>query len=122
MAPLVDMVFLLLVFFMCVTTWMEADRGPEVALAAAHTAVLPTPDGPRATLTVVAADGVYAGSKRLAEPALRTWLAQVAAEPAGPRLVIRAAATTPYEEVSPVLAAAAEAGLTDVIFATVEAP
>lgn len=137
MAPMVDMVFLLLVFFMCVTgassqrVRMKVDLPQTVAATAADTAqagselraVAPqvvlslAPDG------LLAVNGVTRARSELL-PLLQTLQRDAGATRAGKAetgVRIRAYADAPYSEIAVLLEACAAAGISRISYAAYEA-
>lgn len=122
MAPMVDMVFLLLVFFMCVTAVSggRARLKLDLPQTAAATAGGAAKGSPQIVLSIAAAgaleiDGVPCEQVELL-PRLRRLRAQT---PAVVR--VRADAATPYQAIAPVLAACRAAGFATVSYAATEA-
>lgn len=122
MAPMIDMVFLLLVFFMTVST-LAKDARPEVGLPESGTAVVPEAVPPRIPITVrAAADGVFAyywGSARMEKADLGKRLRGLAgAEEA--TVLLRGPGDLPYRIWREVVEWCREAGVGELLFATFE--
>lgn len=121
MAPMIDMVFLLLVFFMTVST-MAKDARPEMELAQSSAAVVPVAAPPRTIISVFAvADGYehWLGNRvvRLEE------LGELLLEDSAARVTevtLRAAFDLPWEGLRPVMDACAAAGVETMHLATFE--
>lgn len=114
MAPMIDMVFLLLVFFMTVGT-MARDARPPVDLAEAAAGRAPGEPAAREVITVQSdPDGAgllcHHGARPLAADAIGELLTRLLA--ANPELTIelRLAHGLPFREIEPILAACAAAG------------
>ena len=120
MAPMIDMVFLLLVFFMTVST-LAKDARPEIELAVSGTAVVPEEAPPRDVLTVMGGKEGYVyywhnRTVKLGE--LEKLLGESAGE--GSQLLLRGAPGLPWEAWREVVDACRAAGVSDIIFATFE--
>ena len=117
LTPLIDVVFLLLIFFMASTTFL---RGSRLAIELPQAAGEGASSAPEVEVRVDA-DGRYAVNGRLlpddALDALRQALA--AAADGGHRVVVAADARTPHQAVVRVLDAARRNGLTDIRIAAV---
>lgn len=122
MAPMIDMVFLLLVFFMTVSTLAKEAR-PETGLPVSLSAAVPSEAPPREIITVLARDEVYqlfwyntpVGAEELAD------LLKATAERNGePEVLLRGPPAVPWSEWKRVLDLLREAGIGDITFATFE--
>ena len=118
---MIDMVFLLLVFFMCVSSLARLEKGVEVELPQSHESEVPSEVSDRGIVSVEGDGSVYLGGKRVGLEVLKTRLG--GAIETNPRLqiVVRADGTTPFLEIRKVLKACAEVGAYEVIYATYEA-
>jgi biopolymer transport protein ExbD len=121
LAPFIDVVFLLLIFFMVSTTFLQ-EGSLELALPEAS----PTPAEARAEALelVIDADGNYAlDGRALANrqpQTVRRALERARGEAAQPRpLVVRADARTPHQAVVTALDAAGQAGIKQLGITTV---
>ena len=120
MAPMIDMVFLLLVFFMTVSTLAKEAR-PELELPVSVTASVPEAAPPRDILTVMRADGefVYYWHNRPVDfGELEALLRERASGES--QLLLRGAPDLPWEAWADLLQACRKAGISDLIFATFE--
>lgn len=123
MAPMIDLVFLLLVFFMCVSTLAEAERAVEVSLPEADKGRLRGEDEVLRWAVTVAEDGsLHLGAERVAVEALGERLRPGMRERPDAAVVVRADENTPFRETRKAMRAAAEAGAVDVRFGVVLAP
>jgi biopolymer transport protein ExbD len=121
MTPMIDMVFLLLVFFMCVSSLAQAEKRVPVAVPESHQARVPEDLTDRGVVAVLADGQVLLGQRPVALDELRGVLrAEVARRPEL-RVVVRAERSVPYGEIQRVLRACAEAGVVTVVYATVQA-
>jgi len=121
MTPMIDMVFLLLVFFMCVSSLAQADKKLKLDLPESTESKVPEDLTDRGTVSVDAEGRVYLGAtpvelERLTE-AVRTELAR---RP-DLRVLVRAERSVAFREIRKVLKACAEAGAGEVVYATFQA-
>jgi biopolymer transport protein ExbD len=120
MAPMIDMVFLLLVFFMTVST-LAKDARPELELAVSTTAAVPEEAPPRDVVTVVRADGEFQffwHNREVSAGELAGLLEKSARE--GGQLLLRGSPDLPWEAWEEVMDACRSAGIDDIVFATFE--
>ncbi len=118
MAPLIDVVFLLLIFFM-VTTTFEREAVLKIQLPQARGQ---KQDTKRALEIAVDAEGrYYLDQRELADQRVETLkraIAKALEEGASPRVVIAADRKTPHQAVIQVLDAARQLNLHHIAFAT----
>lgn len=122
MAPMIDMVFLLLVFFMTVSTLAREAR-PETDLPVSGTAKVPSEAPPRDVITVMPGDDRYRffWYNREVDPAsLAGLLEESAASASVSGLVLRGPPGLEWKAWKEVLQMLRAAGLDDLIFATFE--
>jgi biopolymer transport protein ExbD len=120
MAPLIDMVFLLLIFFMVASHLNQLDKIPIEPPVAPNAAVPEDLTG-RRTITVAADETIHLGTSKgdleqvgpMVEKALET-LPDL-------KIFLRADGRVPHKRVREVMKACAEAGAAEIIFATYEA-
>ncbi|MDQ8193005.1 biopolymer transporter ExbD [Coraliomargarita sp. SDUM461004] len=120
MTPMIDMVFLLLVFFMTVSTLAQADRAKKLDLPeSAESDVPDAEDLPnRGTISLDAEGVIYLGMEPVTLENMRaTMKTSLAANPEL-RIHLRADQATPYLTIKKVLKACAEVGAYEVIYAT----
>jgi len=118
MAPMIDMVFLLLVFFMCVSSLAQAERAVPVELPASTESKVPEDLADRATITLCADGAIFLGAARAEPGELGERLRRTLEADPRTRLHVRADATVRFEDIRRVLRICAEAGAYDVIYAT----
>ncbi len=118
MAPMIDMVFLLLVFFMCVSSLSQADRRVELDLAESETSSIPEDLADRIPLSLTADGTLYVGARPTSLEEMGDRLEQSLRQTPDLRVNLRADEQTPYREIRAVLSACAETGVHDVIYAT----
>lgn len=116
MGPLIDVVFLLLIFFMLVGTFMPPEPG-KINPPASESGVTPVGSN---LVVFLAADGRLAFEGReLGRRALARILAQRMAEGAEPTVQLKADAARPAHEVITVLDTLRGAGIGDLVLLTV---
>jgi biopolymer transport protein ExbD len=121
MTPMIDMVFLLLVFCMCVSSLAQADTKLKLELPESAESKVPENLTDRGVVSVDAAGRVYLGAtpvelERLTE-AVRL---EISRRP-GLRVLVRAERSVAFRDIKRVLKACAEAGAGEVIYATFQA-
>lgn len=118
MAPMIDMVFLLLVFFMTVSTLAKEAR-PELDLATSQTASVPEAADPRAILTIVPNDEDYQvyWFNRAVDP---DELQALLDENGGRALLVRAPADLHWSAFAEVLGPLRLSGISEATLATFE--
>lgn len=123
MTPMIDMVFLLLVFFMTVSTLAQADRAKKLDLPQSAQSDVPEVEdlANRGTLSLDADGTIYLGQEALSLEAMqRAMKSSLEANPEL-RIHLRADQATPYSAIKKVLKACAEVGAYEVIYATYQA-
>jgi biopolymer transport protein ExbD len=118
MAPMIDMVFLLLVFFMCVSTLAQAEKGPAIDLPASTESKVPENLQDRATVSIEADGSVLIGKTKVDHPELMRRLKVTLGENPRMRLQVRADQNVSFAQVKIVLKTCAEAGAYEIIYAT----
>ena len=123
MAPMIDMVFLLLVFFMTVST-MARDARPEVELPLSASASVPEAVLLRDILTIIeeqsGAVAYYWHSRRVQPKELSAILGKTVKNDNTQELLLRGSPDLPWREWDRVIQMCREAGLDNLIFATYE--
>lgn len=121
MAPMIDMVFLLLVFFMTVASVAQNQRQVKLDLPESDESKIPEDASGRGILSVDAEGNYYIGDQaRSLEEVATAIKARLAADPEL-RVQVRADQATEYQHVRQLLKTAAEAGAYEIIYATYEA-
>lgn len=121
MAPMIDMVFLLLVFFMTVASVAQNQRQVKLDLPESDESKIPEDASGRGILSVDAEGNYYIGDQsRSLEEVATAIKARMAADPEL-RVQVRADQATEYQHVRQLLKTAAEAGAYEIIYATYEA-
>lgn len=118
MAPMIDMVFLLLVFFMCVSTLAIAEKSRPVELAESRESKVPEDLSDRVTISVEADGTVFVGMDPATFDALRDRLQARLSDRGNVKVHVRADQRVPYGEIKKALRLCAEAGASEVVYAT----
>lgn len=121
MAPMIDMVFLLLVFFMTASAMSQAGSKLELDLPESGNAAVAKDFSGRLIISVDAAGVAFAGTRALETEGLREVLEGFREEQPGGKLTIRASKDTPFSAVKAVMSAAAAAGIDRYLYATYQA-
>ena len=117
LTPMIDIVFLLIAFFMTLISFVSAEL-VELSLPDANQSSVPEEPGDRQYISVDIEGQAYFGSTPIAYEALADSLAaQRTAYPAL-KVFLRADAGTPHRHVNRVMEACAQAGIFDLIFAS----
>ncbi len=115
MAPMIDCVFLLLIFFMSVSTFHQLESVEGINLPVADQSRTAEGGGPKLSINIKG-DGAIVMNQNIYEPAQ---LADVLSEAEVKQtIIIRADKTVPHGRVLDVLSACAAAGIWDISFAT----
>ena len=121
MAPMIDMVFLLLVFFMTVASVAKSHRLVQLELPDSEESKVPEDASGRGILSVDANGIYYIGDQEFSLEEVKIAItARIQADPKL-KVQVRADHRTEYEAVRKLLKAAAEAGAYEIIYATYEA-
>jgi len=118
MAPMIDMVFLLLIFFM-VASVVVTDKVP-VKLPESKSAKVPEDIKGRIVLSVDANDDIYIGMVPVTIDELKEFISEELDLDPNLRLMIRADARVEYGTCKDIMIACGEVGATDLIYATFE--
>ncbi|MCF6210779.1 MAG: biopolymer transporter ExbD [Gammaproteobacteria bacterium] len=119
--PLIDVVFLLLIFFMVSTTF-ERESEIEIVLPQAAANVVPADDF-ALEVTVDAEGTFYVNGKRVINSKIETLkkaMQEMAGEHKEPPIILSADAQTPHQAVITVMDAARQLGFVHLNFATVK--
>ena len=116
MAPMFDMVFLLLVFFMCVSSLSQAGHRIELDLPESTSSETPKDLSNRLLLSVRQDGTLYLGGTPIDEARLPCRLKSLVMDFPDLKLRIRADRQTAFEDIKSVMAAASEAGISDYIY------
>jgi len=122
MAPLIDMVFLLLIFFMCTATLSQVDFTPDVVLPVAPRAQVPDDLRDRGTVNILPDGKFMIAGKYVSEKEMIEIMKEQREENPELKLYLRANKEVPFEKVKQVLRACADAGIYDIIFGAFQSP
>ncbi|MDR0521749.1 MAG: biopolymer transporter ExbD [Planctomycetaceae bacterium] len=122
MTPMIDVVFLLIIFFAVSSNLIRQDAAVPVDLPAAKTGTAPNAEKIKMiVVSVPAAGAVYAGSKPVSMLQLRQILKDFRENSgSGAEIRIRTGKKVPYGEIKKILTSAAESGITKVSFSVTE--
>lgn len=120
MTPMIDMVFLLLVFFMCVSSLAQADKKLKLDLAESTESKVPEDLSNRGTVSIAADGRIFLGAIQVPIERLKEAVREELTRRPGMRVLVRAEKTVAFREIRKVLKACAEAGAGEVIYATVQ--
>ena len=117
LTPMIDIVFLLIVFFMTVAN-MQVQKMVPISVPIAEQATIPDDRAGRITVTLKEDGSVFYGPQQVRVEDLSALVAQSKASNAALKVYVRADARVPFKEVRGVFAAAAAGGIPNVVFAT----
>jgi biopolymer transport protein ExbD len=120
MAPLIDVVFLLIIFFMVVAKMNQQERIPVQIPVASHSVRPDDPSG-RGTVSIKENGDIFAGVEQVSPEQLLDLTRLRLKENPRFKLFLRADRRTPHEHVRTVMQTMAEAGVVDIIFSSYEA-
>tara|TARA_R100000027_G_scaffold43940_2_gene33059 strand:- start:9075 stop:9506 length:432 start_codon:yes stop_codon:yes gene_type:complete len=118
MAPMIDMVFLLLVFFMTVSNLAQAEKRIKLDLPESNEADVPSELSDRKTVSIDAEGTVYWGAQPIELDQLATQLEPLVAQTPDLRVQVRADRITEFSDIKEVLKSCAEAGAYNIIYST----
>jgi len=116
LTPMIDIVFLLIVFFMTVASMITAEKIPVEMSIALHSNI-PEDFGERTTVTIKRDGSIYAGMFEVDLQRLEEILIEEREYDPTVKVFIRADRSTEHQFVNEVMQACAAAGLNNVIFA-----
>ena len=117
LTPMIDIVFLLIVFFMTVAN-MQVQQMVPISVPIAEQATIPDDRAGRITVSLKEDGSVFYGLQPVRVEDLSALVAQSKAGNAALKVYVRADARVPFKEVRGVFAAAAAGGVPNVVFAT----
>lgn len=118
MSPMIDMVFLLLIFF--IVTAQIVDEKPKVTIPSAAAAILPDKIDNRLMITVTKDDTFFFRQEKVTIEQLAIRLQENFIEEEQMRIWIRADGDVPFKTSEKVMKACAEVGAVDLIFSVFE--
>lgn len=120
MAPMIDMVFLLLVFFMCVSSMSQAGHRVELDLPESTASETPKDLSNRVMLSIQKDGTFYLGGERVPVEKLGARLERLFDVYPEIKLRIRADRETAFSDVKQAMTAATEAGISDYLYGTLQ--
>ena len=117
LTPMIDIVFLLSVFFMTVAN-MQGQQMVPIQMPIAESATVPDDRAGRIIITLKPDGNLFVGPMLIALEELPAYIAQAKSSIAQLKVYVRADAQVPLKQVREVFAASAEGGVPNVIFAT----
>jgi len=119
LAPMIDMTFLLLIFFMVTTKISNEQIKMDVKLPVASTATLPKDDlDNRDTVAIDHLGQYFVGQRQMTKEELSEYLKERFKNYPPLRLYIRADAATPAKQIKELMRIASDAGALNIIFGT----
>ena len=121
MSPMIDLVFLLLIFFMIASTLITYQKDPKIEIPIAKNAVVPTIVLGRVIVNVDD-DGTVRDefSKTLSLDQIEQIMASAKQKNPNTRLHLRVDAKAPHKMIKDVIAASAKGGVNDMVFSTLQ--
>lgn len=116
LTPMIDIVFLLIVFFMTVASMITAEKKP-IDVPVALNSTIPEDYGERTTVTVQSDGSLYAGVYSVTLDELQRILVEERVNDPETRVFLRADRAVEHQYVNDVMQACAAAGLDRIIFA-----
>ncbi|MEX1117249.1 MAG: biopolymer transporter ExbD [Terrimicrobiaceae bacterium] len=117
MAPMIDIIFLLIIFFMVAANINQSER-IKIEIPVASDATVPKDPGVRVNVTVDEKGQLFAGTRPVDEEGLAKYIEAQAKSADNLRVFLRADSRARHGNVRMAMKAIAEGGITDVIFAT----
>lgn len=118
MTPMIDMTFLLLIFFMVTTRMTEENRKIDVQLPTAMSAVVPDNLKNRDTINIDKQGIYFVGDQHYSREQMAAYLKKRFIKFPPLRIYLRADQDTPARKIREFMQMATEAGALDVIFGT----
>jgi biopolymer transport protein ExbD len=119
MSPMIDMVFLLLIFFIVASAMVDLDK-PSVDLPEAKAAKVPEDISDRINLSVDVNEQIYIGSKPVTMDELKERIRIEMDTNPSLRIFIRSDKEVPYRANKKLMMACADVGAMDLIYAAFE--
>lgn len=118
LAPMIDMTFLLLVFFMVTTKISKEQIKVDIKLPVASNAVIPDNVAERDIISIDGDGNYFIGQRPTNKKDLTSYLTERFKNYPPLRLYVRADANTPGKQIKELMKIASEAGAINVIFGT----
>lgn len=116
LAPMIDMTFLLLVFFMVTTKISKEKTSIPVKLPIASNSAVPADVSNRDIITLDDKGELFIGDRPVTKKELQAWLKQRFIDYPPLQVYIRADQKTPAKKIKEIMRTASEAGAINVIF------
>jgi len=117
LTPMIDIVFLLIVFFMTVANVVTAQKKP-IEVPVAQNARVPETQEHREVVTIVPDGQVFLGTSMISIEDLKAVVAEGVQNVANYQVLLRVDSATPFSHTRDVMSACAEVGAIDIVFAT----
>ena len=117
LTPMIDVVFLLIAFFMTLISFISAEL-IDLKLPEAENATIPEDPGERQYISVNEVGEVFVGAHQTTYENLPAYLRQMKEEIPNMKVFLRADSQTTHRHVNRVMDACAQAGIFDLIFAS----
>ena len=121
MAPMIDMVFLLLVFFMCISTLAQADKNVPLNLPESSESKIPEDLAGRGVISLDDNGVIFVNARPLTVEELKKQIGQALSADPELQILVRADRKTTFAHIRKVLNTCAEVGAFEIIYATYEA-
>jgi len=115
MAPMIDMVFLLIIFFMT-ASHLSANKSKDLDIPVATHGVVPKDRPDRWTVNIMADGAIFSGQTPVTVEELKGMVSERREKDPELKVYLRADKLTPHKQVKSVMGAMAEAGIGDFIF------
>ena len=115
MAPMIDMVFLLIVFFMT-ASHLSSSKNVDLEIPNAPKGVIPKDRPDRWTVNVTADGAIFSGQTPVTVEELKRLVAERLKQDPDMKVYLRADKLTPHKQVKSVMGAMAETGVGNFIF------
>ena len=118
LAPMIDMTFLLLVFFMVTTKISKEQVKVDIKLPTASNAIIPNDLSDRDIISIDGNGNYFAGQRQVDKKELTEYLKERFKNYPPLRLYVRADEKTPGKKIKELMKIASEAGAINVVFGT----
>ncbi len=118
MTPMIDMTFLLLIFFMVTSKITSEQKKLEIKLPIAGAALVPKDAGGREIINLDADGMLYAGDRRMDRKQLAAYLKQRLIDFPPLKVYVRADAAAKAKQIRDIMNLCADAGAVEVVFGT----
>lgn len=115
MAPMIDMVFLLIIFFMT-ASHMSTNKSKDLDIPVATHGVIPKTRPDRWTVNIMADGSIFSGQTPVTVEELKSLVTERRKSDPKLKVYLRADKLTPHKQVKSVMGAMAESGIGNFIF------